>query len=256
MSRISGKNLNKLIKMARGGNTIEEKFLMNLINFIQERKPREVSMTYKPSSLHCMRNMYYQMIGKIQDKNCQSAELIGIGESGSARHEHIQKYISDMCTTKENYEWVDVADYIKEHKLDYLEVVSKNGFETKCRHTVLNLSFMCDGILKIDGEYILFEYKTESCFKFGNRKGVAEEHENQAACYSLAFDIPKVLFIYENRDMCGKKAFMYKVTASKKQEILDKILECDNYIEAGKVPPKEPHKGCKYCKYKSSCEVD
>ena len=118
------------------------------------------------------------------------------------------------------------------------------------------MSFKCDGILKIDGKHYIFEYKTESMFKFNKRTEIAEEHKNQAQCYSLAFNIDKVLFVYENRDFCNKKAFLYRVNGLDIQSIRNKILKCEEFRTLKRIPPKEIHKGCQYCNYKRTCATD
>jgi len=261
MVKIIRKDLNKLIGNSTKESSIEQKFLVDLCFSIQEGDycDRKISKTYKPSSLNCIRNMYYQMIGEPIEKSKESPELIGICESGIDRHERLQKAINHLCKTyhkKDKYIWISVRDYIKEHKLDQIEIVKERGFETKCRHKGLNLSFMCDGILKINGIYYVLEIKTETLFKFQNRKEIDKDHLNQAGCYALAFEIDRVLFLYENRDNCSKKLFRHRVLHSDKEKVKNKILKCDGHVKEVSVPPKEKYKGCQYCRYRKNCGKD
>ena len=78
--------------------------------------------------------MYYQVGGAALGEviNTPEAGLVGIGESGSARHEHIQAYIMKMKDAGYNWEYVDVATFVKERGLTNLEVKpTKSEFETK-----------------------------------------------------------------------------------------------------------------------------
>lgn len=258
MAKTSLKNINKLIRDSVKNSSTEAKFLMDLENFIQtSEEVREKSRTYKPSSMQCIRNMYYQLMGKEQDDTIRKSNLIGINECGTDRHERLQKHIIKFCENNKEYEWVDIEEYIKEKGLKRLEVTGKYGAEVKIFHKLYNLSFMCDGILKINGKYYLLEIKTETSFKFTKRKEVDGAHINQASCYSLAFGINNVLFVYECRDNCAKKSFMKLITPKMRQDVVDKISECDNYINILKTPPKEEdEKVCQYCTYTKQCRHD
>lgn len=256
MGKLTKKSLTNLIKSASRGSGIEAQFLNDLIRHIERVGNKEVSKTYKPSSMNCIRNMYYQVMGHSTEESDSNYELIGIGESGTDRHERIQSIIVELCKNSNRYEWIDVESYIKENNLINTQVVKKEKYETKCLYKPLNISFKCDGIIKIENIYHILEFKTESFFKFQNRAEVADEHTNQASCYSLAFDIENVLFIYENRDCCSKKAYIYKVSSAKKNEIKNKILKCEEHKKKNIVPEKEINKSCQYCNYKVRCKKD
>ncbi len=258
MSRVSLKQIHGFVNQEVNNMSVDKVFLQDLTMSIEKSQSQKpLSRTYKPSSLNCMRGMYYQITGTIPDKSTSSANNIGMGESGTDRHERIQKAIMALALDNEQYEFVDVETYIKEKNIPHLQVVSKTATETKCFHTVLNMSFMCDGILKIKGEYYVFEFKTEGSMKFSKREDVDPDHKNQATCYCLAFDIGQVIFLYENRDTLDKKAFLFTVIEGLKQDIVNKISTCDNYVSKLQPPPKTVNKKtCYYCRYKSTCEKD
>ena len=92
---------------------------------------RKSSNCYKPSSMNCIRNMYFQRIGAEKDKSKASAERSRIGESGTAAHEYIQKHIMNMKKNGMDCEYIDVESFIKMRGLDYLMVIGKSGIETK-----------------------------------------------------------------------------------------------------------------------------
>jgi CRISPR/Cas system-associated exonuclease Cas4 (RecB family) len=256
------KNICRLIDCAKEDVAPEQSFLGDLkrsIEMTEDKAAREPSKTYKPSSMNCIRNMYYQVVGQQRDPQMSSYSLVGICNSGSDTHERIQRYVADMKNNDIDCEYVNVADFVKAQNLDYLEVVSQQGMETKLYNKTLNMSFLCDGIIKYKGKYYILELKTESAYKWQARKGVDPKHYAQGTAYSLVFHIDEVIFVYINRDILEMKAFMFKPTDEQRSELVNKILECDNYVNQGKVPPKPtqvPRSSCEYCAYKNSCRAE
>ena len=125
-------------------------------------------------------------------------------------------------------------------------------------HKEYNISFLCDGIIRYNGHYYILELKTEASFKWTPRKGVDPKHYDQGTAYSTLLGIDEVIFIYINRDVLDMKAFMFVPTQEMKSALLDKIAECDKYVNAETVPPKPRVSGkvCQYCSYRSRCETD
>ena len=262
MARSSLKNVMRLLEDANGTVSPEQNFLADLERSIEmddAKNQRLPSRTYKPSSMQCIRNMYYQVTGAPQDQSSTSYTLIGITSSGGAIHARIQKSVAGMRDNLMDCEWVDVAQFIQDRGLDYLEVRSQSGMETKLFHKSLNMSFMCDGIIKYRGKYYILELKTETTNKFFSRKAVDPKHYNQATAYSLAFDIPDVLFVYINRDILDMKSFLFHVTDDMKMALVGKIEECDRHV-ALECPPVKPSDAsprfCQYCGYKEICSTE
>ena len=255
-------NLKRLIEVAKTDASPEKSFLQDLewsIETDDKNSRREPSNYYKPSSLNCIRSMYYTRSGKPMDEGNSSYILWGICNSGTDTHESVQKAVANMKANGLDCDWINVADYVKERGLDYLEVVSQNGMETKLRHKILNLSFMCDGLIRYHGHYYILELKTESSEKWFTRDSVDVSHHHQAICYSLSLGIDEVLFVYINRNIFNMKSFIFNVTDDMKQEIVGLIEECDNYVSK-QIPPAKPvnvpKKACDYCNYKNQCRRD
>lgn len=253
------KNLHKLIKSAIQARPIHEAFLADLIYCIEAHEKennRIPSHSYKPSSMNCIRNMYFQLIGQKSEK-VPNYSLIGMSETGIARHDKIQSYLILMKEYGIDCEYVDVELFVTENNLTNIEIVERKGHEVKLYHKGLNMRFLCDGIIKYKGEYFIFEYKTESTHKEMVRKEVAEEHHVQATAYSVCLGINKVLFVYENRDNCHKKSFVLDITDDMKYDlIISKIEECDEYVKNAIIPPKPKDvskKSCQYCDYRGAC---
>ena len=256
-------NVFNLVNSSEKELPVQEQFLNDLKTSIQkqdEKDARQPSKTYKPSSLHCMRNMYYQVTGAQGEAGNNTSELIGICESGSDPHERIQNAVMQMKDNGIDCEYVDVAAYVFEKQshgnLMDLEIVSKQGFETKLYNKRLNMSFLCDGIIKYKGVYYILEIKTEKSTKFWDRKDVNPDHILQGTAYSLNLGISQVVFVYECRDDCNKKAYMLDVTDEMRNELENRILECNGYVERMVPPPistENSRKACMYCGYAKLC---
>ncbi len=259
MAKSNLKSLHRLIAAAKNEIPINEVFLNDLkacIEKIDAQEARKPSKSYKPSSLKCIRNMYFQKIGAELDEVRGSYCLVGICESGTDRHIRIQDAISKMAEFGMDWEYIDVADYVTQKGLTHLEIVGKSGMETKLYHKDLGISFLCDGIIRHKDEYMIFEFKTETIYKWQMRDGVAAEHIPQATCYTICFGINKVLFVYENRDNCDKKSYIYEASKEAQNEVVTKIKDCDGYVErliAPPIPSDIDKKTCAYCNYKVEC---
>ena len=263
MARNSLKSVMRLIDVANEELPIEKQFLNDLNNSIEKaaiQNSGKPSQTYKPSSMNCVRQMTYQVLGVEPIQGNTSYQLQGICESGTDRHIRIQKAIENISNILGvDCEYIDVESFVKSRNLNDLEIVSKSGMETKLYHKKLNMSFMCDGIIKYKSKYFIFEFKTETANKFFTRTNVDPNHYNQATAYSIAFNLDKVLFIYENRDTLDKKAYIREVTSEMKNELIGRIEYCDSYVKQLKAPPKPENiikKTCAYCAYQNSCKND
>lgn len=253
--------LSNIARMVRRKTQINpaDKFLNEFIRTIQaNQRTGTPSKTYKPSSMGgCSRSIYYELTGAPTDGVPEDYSFTGICESGTARHETLQNYVMQMKDASFDWEWVDPAEYVAEKKIPNMEVVERSGNEVKFYNSLYNMRFLCDGIVKLGDRYFILEFKTESCYKFDKHDDAWKAHKMQATCYSLCFDIDDVIFIYENRDVCTKKAFLVTVTDEMKDEVEEKIAEIDMAIDEGYVPEKEDSASeCQYCDYKRQCRQD
>lgn len=261
MARNSMKNVFRLIDMANEELPIEKQFLNDLTASIEKSiENRKPSQTYKPSGMNCERQMVYQVLGVEPEDKGMSYQAQGICESGTDRHIRIQQAIEKIKETiGVDCEYIDVAEFVKQRNLPDLEVVAKSGMETKLYNTRLNMSFLCDGIIKYKSKYFIFEFKTETADKFYRRTDVDESHYNQATAYSINFGIDNVLFVYENRNDCSKKSYIFNVTDDMKEKLIGKLTNCDTFVKQLKIPPKPVEinkKTCAYCAYRNRCQKD
>ena len=262
MGRQSLKNVVRLIESANDNIPVEQEFLNNLKRSIElnaDKCARKPSQTYKPSSMNCIRNMYYQRVGADIDEGQTSYNLVGIVHSGSDIHVRVQTAIDEMKDNGIDCEYIDVAEFVKNRGISDVDIIDKQGMETKLFHKKFCMSFLTDGIIKYNNHYYILEIKTEASFKWSARKGVDQKHYNQATAYSLAFGIDEVIFLYVNRDILDMKAYLFNVTSDMKSDLVGKILTCDEYVVNGEVPPKPENasnKLCAYCNYRSLCNGD
>lgn len=225
----------------------------------ENTKPNRTTQTYKPSSLNCLRNMYYQRIGLALGEVLEEADhaLVGIGESGTHRHDDTQAYIEKMKENGFPFEYLDVDQYINENNLTNLVVTEKKGHEYKIHDKVYNINFLTDGLIRhiTTGKVYVFEFKTEISRKWYPRTDVDEGHYAQTTLYASLFNLDSVIFVYENRDTCEKKSYTFNINPQMKDDIIDKILTCEEYVQKLELPPMVENKRyCYYCKYKKHCK--
>ncbi len=267
MPRQSLKNVIRLIDAVKQTLPPEQSFLNDLkrsIELTANKNQRKGSLTYKPSSMNCLRQMFYIVTGADKEEDTQSFTSVGICNSGTDIHQRIQQAVLDMKNNGIDCEYVNVADYVRSRNLDYLEIRKEPDFkndeyETHLYHKTLNMSFLCDGIIKYQGVYYILELKTENTNKFWVREGVDSSHYKQGTAYSLSLNIPNVLFVYINRDVLDMKSFMFTPTDAMKTELVGEIETCDRYVKSLKVPPKPldvAKKTCEYCPFRAQCRKD
>lgn len=268
MARIELSKLNKLV--GTGVKITPADLLLKDLNkyiIAVNSRPYHCSRAFKPSSMQCKRNMFYQLNGALITEDMVAPEDVSgvrIGECGTDAHERIQQYLIDMGNDEEfgkTWEYYDVERFIKEfHLEDELDVIDKRGLEYKIYNKKYNIRFQTDGILrnKITGIFYIFEFKTETDMKFNRREGVDEKHHRQAISYCLSFHIDTgVIFLYEGRDFLGHKAYYFPVSAEMKQSLINLMDEINKCVKQQILPEKcGDRKICQYCEYQKYCRYD
>lgn len=201
-------------------------------------------------------------VGETPDDIRTEYNAIGMADTGTRRHEAIQEVLLEMKAMGYDWEYLDVAEYLaekqREGKCMDIQVVGKRGAETKLFHKTLNMSFMCDGIVRriSTGQCYLFEFKNQVSFKYSGKEHVDAEHIDQVSTYCMALDLEYAFVTYENRDTCNLECpEVFHVTEEMKQRQVDKILECESYVERLVPPPAHSStKPCRWCQYQTSCK--
>ncbi len=245
-----------------------KRFLADVMSCIErcEVKNRGAgSNWYKPSSMHCMRNMYFTRTKAPRDETPVEYNVTGMADTGTDRHERIQSALLKLKELGYDWEYYPVDKYVKmkqeQGKCKSLIVKGQQGAETHLIDTVLNLSFRCDGIIRriSSNEFYLFEFKNVISFKYGQVEDhCLEQHHNQVICYCTALDLNKAFVMYENRDNCSLEVpEVFEVTQNMKNWLVGYIEECEGYVERMITPPKtDDSKNCRWCPYKTVCKKE
>lgn len=270
--RKAGNSVVKTIKAVQRSQPVHQKFLSDLCHAIEEHDKasrRKSSKYYKPSSMTCMRQMYYQRTGAQRDDRKQGYEYIGMADTGSRRHEAIQEVLLEMKKMGFPWKYWDIEEFLKQHRwpnnqCKNLKVVRKDGAETLLRDEVLHVSFRTDGVLEdlsdtTGDPFYLFEFKNQTSIQAAGKTSVDEKHYSQIDTYGMELLLNKALVLYENRDRCTlflPELYMIPDTAKESRTAL--LMEAEGYVERAIPPPKPPiTKGlCTFCDYKDQCFKD
>lgn len=235
---------------------VEQCFLTDLKATVSAcNPPSHRSAYFKPSSLQCMRIMYFDRIQASLDKSLIEYSSARICETGSNSHECIQYYVSRMKDFGKDWEFVDVETYIKEHNLDYLTVRNKKAYETHLLDTRYGISFLCDGIVRHDGKYYILEIKTETDDKGLGRDSADPYHKLQSVSYSLSLKLNDIIWLYEERNFCCPKSFHTIVTDDDRMTLVQRFETVEQAVK-DLIPPEKctSRKTCVYCPYKTVCK--
>ena len=257
--------IGKLVHAAVRKQPLNKAFLSDLMAVIEladMKGSRKPSRYYKPSSMVCMRQMFFTRIGEPPDETRTEYTAVGMADTGTRRHVAIQDALITMEGFGYDWRYLDVEEYLKkkwaEGKCLDIEVKGKRGAETHLFHKTLLISFMCDGIIEqiSTGSHFLFEFKNQISFKYNGKEAVDDEHVDQVSCYGMCLDLDYALVLYENRDSCNLECpELFEITADLKQATIDKVLECESYVERLVPPPKYTDtKPCRWCRYKTACQ--
>lgn len=250
------RTLGKLVQEAKI-NTVANQFVSDLNYSIAKDNQRNYipSKSFKPSGISgCLRSLYYELTGVKPDSQSADANLSGICESGSDRHETLQEYIMGMQRNGLDCKWLDVGQYLREQGITDPKVLSRQGNETKLYSNKYNMRFLCDGLIQYRGEVYILEIKTESTYKFDRHQEPWPDHIMQATCYAMNLKVNKVIFLYENRDCCAKKGYLVTVTDKMIQRVANVIDTVNRAVVNGEIPARcEDATKCSYCQYKNQC---
>lgn len=256
--------LASLIKVAKGKNagnvSFEDHFCKEYENSVKRQEERERQPVptdyFRPSSMYgCERMLFFMRVhggmGAVEEMD---VPLIEICNSGTDRHLRIQHLIEDM----EGVTCLDLEEIVKEAQQKGIKTEfvgwNEDHTEARCKNEELSIFFQPDGVLNFEGKDVLLEIKTESTYQHSNRYEPKEDHKWQATCYGMGLGIDYVLFFYEDRNFCKKKAYLWKITDEMKEAVVRKITTVNEALKIGRPPEKNEDK-CTYCRYKHECKL-
>lgn len=246
----------------------------------------------RPSSLtECLRKLVYEFQGMPLESVYEGTPRIG--ESGSDAHTRIQNYIIKMKDHGFDVEYMSVADYLALYPNPDLEIIDESanhtnkvadvekntiqyevdgkvykssltayvdryhGAETLLYNKKTRSRFKADGIVRAGNLFYILEIKTENSKKYASHVKTLEPHDKhkwQGTYYSEAFQIPRVMFLYENRDTCATFITIYEPPKSFVKKVENQINEAIRYGENGWVAPRTVSRSeCYFCPYQKRC---
>ena len=255
--------LKSLLKVAQGKNaesvSFEDKFIKAYEEAVKakELEDRQVAPSdyIRPSSMYgCERMIFFQRVLGSGNGEQSEVQLIEICQSGTDRHLDIQQIVERM----EGVECLDLEEVVKEAnqkgiKTDFVGW-NEDHTEARCKNDELSIYFQPDGVIRFMGKEVILEIKTESTYQFSNRYEPKEDHKWQATSYGMGLGIDWVLFLYEDRNFCKKKLYLWKITDEMKERVLAKIRTVNTACSTG-IPPAKDEDKCTYCKYKNECKL-
>ncbi len=256
--------LASLIKVAQGKNagsvSFEDNFLKAYEEAVRQKELEERQVApsdyIRPSSMYgCERMIFFQRVHSGSLNGDQSdVPLIEICQSGTDRHLDIQHIVERM----EGVECLDLEEVVKEAnqkgiKTEFLGW-NEDHTEARCKNDELSIFFQPDGVIRFMGKEVILEVKTESTYQFSNRYEPKEDHKWQATSYGMGLGIDYVLFLYEDRNFCKKKLYLWKITDEMKERVKAKIRTVNTACKTG-IPPEKNEDKCTYCKYKNECSL-
>ena len=146
------KSLYEIIRVANDKNKLAERFLNDFIYTIETLdEPHQPSMAFHPSNLACARSSVLEVMGVAINPKKKTHNLISICKNGTNEHLAIQEQIYKMKELGLNWEFEDVAKYVKDNNID-LDIINHMDiedriYETKFYSKEYNVRGLCDGLL-------------------------------------------------------------------------------------------------------------
>lgn len=213
--------------------------------------------TFAPSAFRCDRISWFRLRGTEPDEiKHPDSTYSFIAESGTACHRYVQSIVSDALGA----DWICVQDYFRDHPQPYEISVesSDTDYESIVNVTYPPVKFACDGIIKLNNKYYLFEIKSCESSTWSKLSCPKAEHTDQVKLYSKLIGIRNVLFLYIDRQYGQVKVFEYCVTDSDIAYVDAKIDRVLMFVDRNLAPEGLPDgdKWCNenYCQYYNKCK--
>ena len=213
------------------------------------------SQTIAPSSVRCKRKTWFRLRGVEPDKiSVPDKALRWSADLGTAIHSIVQ----EKCINYFEENWIDVNEYLKNFVKDHEYETEVSGYETRINFKDIPIRFSCDGIVRVDNEYYLVEFKTCDSSIFKNLTDVKEEHISQVICYCSLLHLKKALVIYIDRTYGDMKCYERKILPYEESEMIQSFQDVMNAVQT-RLAPRGLPKGDKwctsnYCPYYKKCK--
>lgn len=241
---------------------------------VEKSEDREYLGHYRPSSMHCDREMVFSRLGVAPDDKLDY-QNIGMAKTGTHRHSDIQEALWRFADGN-GWEYVSAEQWYKDNKDSFphkLEIIKNDEYETRFYCPELNVSFQCDGILYHlkSKRYFLFEFKNKMSFAtktkvwsdeknkyiYQDYVGVHDKHLPQISLYGYLLNLDYAIYLCERRDDCYLLVpTVFKITNKLKKEQLDRINSCERHVKDGTFPNiiGDSYYCKHFCSYHKECK--
>lgn len=258
------KSLYEIIRVANDKNKLAERFLNDFIYTIETLdEPHQPSRAFHPSNLACARSSVLEVMGVAINPKKKTHNLISICKNGTNEHLAIQEQIYKMKKLGLNWEFEDVAKYVKDNNID-LDIINHMNiedriYETKFYSKEYNVRGLCDGLLSYkddsgNKQYVLLEIKTINSRMFYKMKDILDRHKVQAVSYCTLLGVDSIIFLYEDRDLLNKKTYLYTPTKADKENWKKRMTFLNDCVKNNIIPEKPAGASCNYCDYVKVCK--
>lgn len=208
--------------------------------------------TFAPSSFRCARKSWFRLRQVKPDKMARPDIVSQFkADMGTSCHMLMQNHLKEVLGA----DWIDVEEYFKENPPPFKYKVERNGLECFVSIDDPPFRFACDGIIRWKGSIYLIEIKTLEYSTFQELANPLSNHLDQIVCYSTLYNIPKVLFIYQDRQYGTIKCYEVAVSEAEQQAVQDKVADIRDKSKSNLAPERLPRNDamCGYCEYKKKC---
>ena len=247
--------------LARFNSAGSAKFLDAYDKFVDEQivkdRTRLPHKTFAPSQLRCDRRSWFRIRGAEPDSLPNPDQgLQFTADIGTAIHRIVQSNLKELLGDN----WISLNDYLSEIKPDYKYVCtpSEDSLETFLDIEYPPVRLAVDGLLRLEGEYTLFELKSCEHSTFENLTGPKQEHIDQIYGYCALLKLNHVMMMYVDRQYGQKKCYELKIPGYKLEETWQKFDYVMDMVEKNLAPDGLPSgdKWCtpNYCPYYKKCK--
>lgn len=268
------KDLAKAIKTdtEQASMRLEDRFLYQLDAFIkrqgdaEELNRKSTLKSIKPSSYAgCLRSILFELQG-LKASETNTAKAYRVLDVGEITHRWVQdKILASMHNDESVAFRVLSAMELPVYGVDGVEFIDKHGsspLEIKLRDyrytPTLPVSLMVDGAFCVEGINALFEFKTINTDGFKRLIEPQIKHQIQGVLYSLCTGVPRVLFVYIDKNTQDLKAYLVEYTQEQFDWCLNRLKTIEYYFNnPSEIVPAESIQNndgnCRWCKYKGDC---
>lgn len=247
--------------LTRFNSATSSEFLKSYEGFvlddIQNSRTEPSAKTFAPSSMRCQRKSWFRLRGSEPDKiKNPDASLEFKAQLGTSVHTIVQERLKNHLGDN----WVEVEDYIhiRNDDLKYFNDYSlnKNGYETQIELFDIPIRFSCDGILRLNGNYVLLEIKTVEFADFNNLTDIKNCHIDQIKTYGTLLQLSKILVMYIDRQYGQVKVYEHNLKTYEMNEVIDSIHNVLSMVDANLAPDRLDYSDymCTNCEYKKKCK--